>query len=78
MVVSFSPVPRPQQAAEEGQQADGIGFHSAEAASPATEEEINELQEMFPCIEREVIQQVLEAERGDKDSTVNVLIEMAK
>lgn len=42
-----------------------------------TEEELNELHQMFPTIEKEVIRTVLEAQNGEKNSTVTALIEMS-
>jgi toll-interacting protein len=80
LVVSFSPVPRPQNAIEVEEATAQIPPPAAGNAEPIdqmfTEEELNELAEMFPNIEREVIKQVLEANRGAKDQTVNSLIEM--
>ncbi|KAI3416560.1 hypothetical protein GPALN_006100 [Globodera pallida] len=39
---------------------------------------LDELQEMFPSIQKEVIRTVLETNRDDKDSTANALIKMAE
>lgn len=41
-----------------------------------TEAELDELCQMFPNIEREVIKSVLEAKGGDKDTTVVALIDI--
>lgn len=41
-----------------------------------TEEELNELHVMFPTVDKDVIQSILEEKRGDKDSTVTALLEM--
>ena len=42
-----------------------------------TEEELNELAEMFPSIEREVIKQVLEAKGGVKEAAVTALLDIS-
>ena len=42
-----------------------------------SEEELADLGEMFPSIDKEVIRSVLEARNGDKNSAVTDLIEMA-
>jgi hypothetical protein len=55
-----------------------VKFSPLPAVAPLfTEEELDELQEIVPSIEREVIRQVLEAKGGNKDATVTALIEMA-
>lgn len=41
---------------------------------PLTDEEINQIAEMFPTIEKEVIKSIAEANRGNKDSTINSLL----
>jgi toll-interacting protein len=43
-----------------------------------TEEDLNELCEMFPNIERQVIQSILEVERGNKERTVSALLELTE
>jgi toll-interacting protein len=42
-----------------------------------TEEALNELCELFPNIEREVVKSVLEANRGNKEASANALVEMS-
>uniref|UniRef100_A0A915P144 CUE domain-containing protein n=1 Tax=Meloidogyne floridensis TaxID=298350 RepID=A0A915P144_9BILA len=67
LVVSFSQVPRPQNQGEE---------RAIINAPLFTEEELNELAEMFPTIEREVIKQVLEAKGGVKEAAVTALLDI--
>ena len=43
---------------------------------PISEEDIKQLQEMFPTIEREVVKSVLEAARGNTDQAVSNLLSM--
>lgn len=38
--------------------------------------ELTELCQMFPTIEKDIIQSVIEEKHGDKDATVTALIEM--
>jgi len=71
LVMSFTPIQQ-QQTNNPAQEQTII------AAEPAfTEQEVDELAEMFPAVDKEVIRSVLEIKRGDKDSTVTALIEMS-
>lgn len=86
LVISFNPVPRPQHQQQQQQQPSSLENQQTTASDVVTativeplftEEELNELQEMFPNIEKEVIKQVLEVNDGNKDSTVTALIDMS-
>ncbi|XP_018572445.1 toll-interacting protein [Anoplophora glabripennis] len=53
---------------------------NAPAPSPVpvlSESELIQIEEMFPNIEKEVIKTVFEANRGNKESTINSLLQMA-
>lgn len=46
------------------------------AARPVKEEDIKQLQEMFPTLEKDIIQSVLEANQGRVDPSVTALLQM--
>jgi toll-interacting protein len=73
LVMSFSPIQQQQQPNQPAQEQAVI--EATEAVF--TEQEVTDLAEMFPAVDKEVIRSVLEMKRGDKDSTVTALIEMS-
>lgn len=51
--------------------------HSVQPHPQVSEEEIKQIQEMFPSFEREIIVSVLESSGGNKDQAINALLSMS-
>jgi toll-interacting protein len=45
---------------------------------PVSEEDVNNLRDMFPSIDVDVIRTLLENERGNRDRVVNLLLQMSE
>lgn len=76
--------PYPVPVARPGVVAAGPGYNPAlqpaaqqqPAPVPITEEDVKQVQEMFPEMDAEVVKGVLETHRGNKDAAVNALLAM--
>lgn len=50
--------------------------HQPVPVQPLTDEDISNLMEMFPSVDKEVIKSIGEANRGNKEATVNFLLQL--
>lgn len=50
--------------------------HQPAPVQPLTDEDISNLMEMFPSVDKEVIKSIGEANRGNKVTTVNTLLQL--
>ena len=78
------PAPQPQQTyqAEQRQQAPDANMQAqmrepAAEVRPASEEDINQLSEMFPSIDKQIIKAVLENNQHVKEASISALLAMA-
>lgn len=79
LVISFTPVTQPpqDQSVQPPVVVQPTATQPQQQRELISEAELDEICSMFPNIEKEVITGVLEANRGDKNATVNALLEMA-
>lgn len=45
-------------------------------AQPLTDEDVANLMEMFPSVDKDVIKSIGEANRGNKEATINSLLQL--
>jgi toll-interacting protein len=67
---------QPPQMPQQMLQQQPVPVETLPAPQPLTDEDIATLMEMFPSVEKDVIKSIGEANRGDKNATINSLLQL--
>lgn len=68
--------PQPQQQMIQQQLIQPQMIQQPPPVQPMTEEDVSNLMEMFPSVDKEVIKSIGEANRGNKEATINSLLQL--
>ncbi|PAV58253.1 hypothetical protein WR25_11909 isoform B [Diploscapter pachys] len=72
LTFSFAPIEQPVQGPG------GVAQQAVREPVQITEEDLKEFADMFPSVDKEVVKCILEEKRGNKEATVNALLEMTQ